>query len=48
MKIVGVNGTYDFKRAPQGGLDQSNVVISRWNPWTETWSAASRPGGAPL
>jgi branched-chain amino acid transport system substrate-binding protein len=46
--IAGVNGTYDFKRVPQRGLDDSAVVIIRWNAANSTWVPASKVGGAPL
>jgi branched-chain amino acid transport system substrate-binding protein len=48
MKIAGVNGTYDFKRVPQRGLDERNVVMIRWNEAKSTWIPASKPGGTPL
>jgi branched-chain amino acid transport system substrate-binding protein len=44
----GVNGTYDFKRVPQRGLDDQAVVIIRWNEATSTWIPVSKPGGAPI
>ena len=47
-KIAGVNGTYDFKRVPQRGLDEHNVVIIRWNEAKNTWIPASKAGGALL
>lgn len=46
--VAGVNGTYDFKRVPQRGLDNQNVVIVRWNESNSTWVPASKAGGAPL
>lgn len=46
--VAGVNGTYDFKRVPQRGLDHENVVIVRWNETNNTWLPASKAGGAPL
>ncbi len=46
--IAGVNGTYDFKRVPQRGIDSQNVVIVRWNETNSTWVPASKAGGAPL
>jgi branched-chain amino acid transport system substrate-binding protein len=48
MRIAGVNGTYDFKRVPQRGLDDRAVVIVRWNATNGSWVPASKPGGAPL
>lgn len=46
--VAGVNGTYDFKRVPQRGLDHRAVVIVRWNEANGTWLPASKAGGAPL
>ncbi len=48
QRIAGVNGTYDFKRVPQRGLDDRSVVILRWNAAAAGWVAASKVGGAPL
>lgn len=46
--VAGVNGTYDFSRVPQRGLDDRAVVIIRWNETNNTWVPASKVGGAPL
>jgi branched-chain amino acid transport system substrate-binding protein len=46
--VAGVNGTYDFKRVPQRGLDDHAVVIVRWNETNGTWVPVSKGGGAPL
>jgi len=46
--VAGVNGTYDFRRVPQRGIDNGAVVIVRWNETNGTWVPASKPGGAPL
>jgi branched-chain amino acid transport system substrate-binding protein len=46
--VAGVNGTYDFQRVPQRGLDDSAVVIIRWNAANNSWVPASKVGGAPL
>ncbi len=43
-----VTGSYDFKRVPQRGVDQNNVVIVRWDEVHQTWTPASKAGGAPL
>ena len=48
LKIAGVNGTYDFKRVPQRGLDERNVVMIRWNEARNAWVPVSKPGGTPL
>jgi branched-chain amino acid transport system substrate-binding protein len=47
-RIAGVNGTYDFKRVPQRGLDERNVVIIRWDEPRSAWIPVSKPGGDPL
>jgi branched-chain amino acid transport system substrate-binding protein len=46
--FAGVNGTYDFKAAPNRGLGESNVVITRWDADAGTWTVVSKPGGNPL
>ncbi len=46
--FAGVNGTYDFKRVPQRGLDDRAVVIIRWDEAKATWIPVSKAGGAPL
>jgi branched-chain amino acid transport system substrate-binding protein len=46
--VAGVNGTYDFQRVPQRGLDDHAVVMIRWNETNNTWVPASKVGGAPL
>jgi branched-chain amino acid transport system substrate-binding protein len=46
--VAGVNGTYDFQRVPQRGLDDRAVVIIRWNEANNTWVPASKVGGVPL
>lgn len=44
----GINGTYDFVKHPQRGLDESSVVITLWNPTKNAWDVVSKPGGLPL
>jgi len=46
--FVGVNGPYDFKAAPNRGLGESNVVVTRWDANAGTWAVVSEPGGNPL
>jgi branched-chain amino acid transport system substrate-binding protein len=46
--FVGIKGAYDFRAVPQRGLGQSAVVVVRWDPASETFAAASAPGGAPV
>jgi branched-chain amino acid transport system substrate-binding protein len=45
--VAGVNGYYDFKAVPNRGLDESNVVITRWDPAAQTWTVVSDPLGIP-
>ena len=45
--FAGVNGYYDFKAVPNRGLDESNVVITRWDPAAQKWSVVSDPLGIP-
>jgi branched-chain amino acid transport system substrate-binding protein len=46
--FAGVNGLYDFKRAPNRGLDESSVVVTRWDANAGGWTTVSQPGGNPL
>ena len=48
MGFAGVNGIYDFPKHPQRGLDDTNVVVTKWNKATTTWDLVSAPRGAPL
>lgn len=43
----GIFGRYDFGVAPQRGLTRDTVVMLRWDPTKDTWTAVSKPGGAP-
>jgi branched-chain amino acid transport system substrate-binding protein len=45
---AGINGTYDFHKTPQRGLDVGDVVVTRWKPDQNKWSIVSKPGGDPL
>ena len=45
--FAGVNGYYDFKAVPNRGLDESNVVITRWDKAAQTWAVVSDPLGVP-
>ncbi len=42
----GISGTYDFRDGSQRGLVQQNLVVLRWQPTRDTWSAVSGLGGA--
>jgi branched-chain amino acid transport system substrate-binding protein len=45
---LGLFGSYDFQKIPQRGLDDSAVLMVRWDPAKNTWIGISRPGGTPL
>ena len=44
---AGINGYYDFKAVPNRGLDESNVVVTRWDAAAQTWAVVSDPLGIP-
>ncbi|HTI86158.1 MAG TPA: ABC transporter substrate-binding protein [Alphaproteobacteria bacterium] len=46
--FVGANGTYDFVKTPQRGLEVDNVVVTRWSPSLKHWEVMSKPTGVPL
>lgn len=46
--IAGVKGIYDFTDVPQRGLDDSNVVVTRWDGAKKDWIIVSKPRGEPL
>jgi branched-chain amino acid transport system substrate-binding protein len=45
--VAGINGFYDFKAVPNRGLDESNVVVTRWDAAAQTWIVVSDPLGIP-
>jgi branched-chain amino acid transport system substrate-binding protein len=45
--FAGINGYYDFKAVPNRGLDESNVVVTRWDASRQTWVVVSDPLGIP-
>jgi branched-chain amino acid transport system substrate-binding protein len=46
--FAGINGTYDFTKVPQRGLDESNVVVTQWDKTADNWTVVSKPRGIPL
>lgn len=46
--FAGVNGLYDFPKIPQRGLDDSNVVVTRWDRARGNWTIVSHARGVPL
>lgn len=47
-EFAGINGVYNFPKVPQRGLDDSNVVVTRWDKVATTWRIVSHPRGTPL
>ena len=45
---AGINGMFDFTKTPQGGLDESDTVITRWDAGAQSWAIISDPGGKPV
>jgi branched-chain amino acid transport system substrate-binding protein len=45
--VAGINGFYDYKAVPNRGLDESNVVVTRWDTVAQTWVVVSDPLGIP-
>lgn len=43
--VSGINGPYDFKAVPNRGLDETNVVITKWDPKAGLWAIVSDPLG---
>ncbi|HXP95005.1 MAG TPA: ABC transporter substrate-binding protein [Candidatus Binatia bacterium] len=45
---IGTYGTIDYRAVPQRGVGPESVIIQRWDPTNERWTAVSKPGGSPL
>jgi branched-chain amino acid transport system substrate-binding protein len=46
--FAGVDGTYNFEKVPQRGLDISDTIVTRWSAAAKTWQPVSKPTGIPL
>lgn len=44
----GINGTYDFTKSPQRGLDVNSAVVTRWDADKQVWRIVSAPTGTPF
>ncbi|HTH98127.1 MAG TPA: hypothetical protein VL574_11980, partial [Stellaceae bacterium] len=44
----GINGVYDFTKVPQRGLDDSSIVVTRWDKGQDKWVVVSKTRGIPL
>jgi branched-chain amino acid transport system substrate-binding protein len=45
--FAGINGVYDFTKIPQRGVDETDAVVTRWDPAAKFWKVVSEPGGVP-
>jgi branched-chain amino acid transport system substrate-binding protein len=45
---AGVDGVYDFEREAQRGLDESDAVVTLWDPAAKSWRPVSEPAGKPM
>jgi branched-chain amino acid transport system substrate-binding protein len=45
--FAGINGDYNFPAAPNRGVNERNVVVTRWDPHGKTWIVVSDPLGVP-
>jgi branched-chain amino acid transport system substrate-binding protein len=46
--ISGISGDYDFRDGSQRGLSIDNLLVMKWDPPKDTWTAVSGPGGRPM
>lgn len=46
--ISGIAGDYDFRGGNQRGLSIDNLLVMKWDPPKDTWTAVSGPGGRPM
>lgn len=44
--FAALDGMYDFTQVPQRGIDQRNLIVMKWEPVRDLWTAATRVGGA--
>ncbi|MGH7088368.1 MAG: ABC transporter substrate-binding protein [Stellaceae bacterium] len=44
----GIDGTYNFVKVPQRGLDLNNTIVVRWDAATKDWKPVSKLTGIPL
>jgi len=43
--VSGINGPYDFRAVPNRGLNETNVVMTKWDPKANLWAIVSDPLG---
>jgi branched-chain amino acid transport system substrate-binding protein len=43
--FAALDGIFDFVNVPQRGIDQSNLIVMKWEPKNDGWIAVTRVGG---
>ena len=46
--LPSIDGTFDFVKVPQRGLDDGNALVTRWDPDKGNWVVLSQAGGMPI
>ena len=46
--FAALDGIFDFVNVPQRGIDQSNLIVMKWEPKNDGWIAVTRVGGGLL
>ena len=46
--ISGISGDYDFRDGSQRGLSIDKLLVMKWDPPKDTWTAVSGHGGRPM
>lgn len=46
--FAALDGMFDFVAVPQRGIDQSNLIVMKWEPKNDGWIAVTRVGGGIL
>ena len=46
--FAALDGIFDFVNVPQRGIDQSNLIVMKWEPKSDTWIGVTRVGGGIL
>jgi branched-chain amino acid transport system substrate-binding protein len=44
--FAALDGLYDFQRIPQRGIDDQSLIVMRYDPARDSWSAVTRVGGS--
>ena len=46
--FAALDGIFDFVNVPQRGIDQSNLIVMKWEPKNDGWIGVTRVGGGLL